>query len=85
MLNKNSNEYYDIALKQFSGFHTGAQDYYGHSHEFIKGLTIPSLSVRGYDFWNNEEVAPEYTGQYATNIFVEQAEEIIDRHAKTKV
>ena len=70
----------------FAGFRTGAQDYYKHTHGFSGAHTLSEgTTFYGFDFWENETVATEYTGQYATHLYVERAQKIIAKHAETRV
>ncbi|XP_072020509.1 arylsulfatase B-like [Amphiura filiformis] len=67
----------------FFGIYTGSTDYYTHRAK----VNAPSysFSVDGYDFRDNERVAKELSGQYATNLYGNRALEIIDQHANNKI
>ncbi|XP_072020868.1 arylsulfatase B-like [Amphiura filiformis] len=67
----------------FLGFHNGALDYYRHTHGNPSQPKDPDIKYfAGFDFWENEKVAEDYTGQYATHIFVKRAQEIIANHTQ---
>ena len=61
----------------------GSAGYYTHSK--IKKAINENFTVSGYDFRDNDRVARNYVGQYATQLYASRAEKLIARHAKNKV
>ncbi len=60
------------------GPYQGKGDYYDH-------ISDNGGDTRGYDFHDQEEhVAQEYAGRYATELYAERAQRIITEHDKTK-
>lgn len=60
----------------FRGFYLGSQNYYKHTRKSSGGTV-------GYDFRNREEVDGAANNTYSAYLIVEEAERVIENHAKT--
>ena len=61
----------------FYGYYSGMEDYYDHNYTVQKGYG-------GIDFRNGIEPVTDKSGDYSTNLFTEEIEQIIDEHDSEK-
>ncbi|XP_072030889.1 arylsulfatase B-like [Amphiura filiformis] len=67
----------------FFGIYGGSGDYY--THRVHRNAPSGEFSIEGYDFRDNERVAKELSGQYATKLYGNRALEIIEQHANNTI
>merc|ERR1711953_619360 len=65
----------------FLGFYLGSQNHFSHDRDY---KSSPSDPPTFYDFRENEDVAPEYDGEYSTIVFKERSEKIIRSVAEAR-
>ena len=61
----------------FYGYYSGMEDYYDHNYTVQKNYS-------GIDFRNGIEPITDKSGDYSTNLFTEEIEQIIDEHDSEK-
>ncbi|XP_038060733.1 arylsulfatase J-like [Patiria miniata] len=68
----------------FFGYLGGSEDYYTHIYKCdMPGFNCSQLEP-GYDFRDQEELAPKYTGQYSTHLLAERAQHILENSQPNK-
>ena len=63
----------------FYGYYNGAEDYFNHSRTGNN-----EMKYNGIDFRNNTEPVTDRSGDYSTNVFTEEIEQIINKHDSEK-
>ena len=71
--------YIYIFYLRSTGFLSGSECYYNHFISWQQN----GRQYKGYDFYENEQIAKKYKNQYSTHIFARRTIDIIRRHNDT--